>query len=47
MPGSCVICTDEMFRKMAGNMNGLGPEIKLEVEGKGGLTGQSPCHMLS
>ena len=24
MPKGCVTCMDEMFRKMAGNVNGLG-----------------------
>ena len=33
MPTGCVTCMDEMFRKMAGNMNGLGTGRKLEGEG--------------
>ena len=33
MPKGCVTCMDEMFRKMADNMNGLGPWRKLEGEG--------------
>ena len=32
MPKGCVTGMDEMFRKMAGNMNGLGPGRKLGGE---------------
>ena len=44
MPKGCVTCMDEMLRKMAGNMNGLGPGKN--QKGKGVLTGRSPCYML-
>ena len=32
MPKGCVTCIDGIFRKMAGNMNGLGPGRKLGGE---------------
>ena len=44
IPKGCVTCMNEIFRKMAGNMNGLGPGRKLG--GKRVLTGQSPCCIL-